>query len=224
MLVLGIETAGRRATVALLDGGTPVVLRSAPGPHSAALLPMIAETLESQGLAPNQLDLIGVASGPGTYTGLRVGVVTAKVLARVSNTPVVGVPTLDAMAATAPESARRVLVALHGYKRRLLIAWFERTEEGTLRQIEEPSLIPASATPRAGEGDAVITDSPELIDGLDGWGALVPVIDGAADTVARLATNRWAAGAKDEVLDLVPTYLRPPAVTLKPSQPSKGAT
>lgn len=180
---------------------------------------MIAEAFESQALDPASLALIGVARGPGTYTGLRVGVVTAKLLGRATGAVVIGVPTLEAMAMQAPSSAKSVFVALHAYKKRLLVALFTRTPQKHLVQTEEPELIVAASldsSPKVGPGDAVITDAPELIPQLDEWGAEVPFLDTSASTVARLARARLALGQVDESVTLAPSYLKPPSVTVKP--------
>ena len=220
MLTLGIETAGKRAGVALFEGEELLVVRSGAGPHSAVLLPMIAEMLASHDRRPGELALIGVARGPGAYTGLRVGVVTAKLLGRATGAVVLGVPTLGAMAAQAPAEATRVLVALHAYKRRLLWTWFDRDRSGALLQSSEPRLTLATAVEAAGPGEAVITDSPELLVDLDRWGAEVPATDSAAEAVARLARARLTTGADDESLELTPRYLKPPAITVKPGNPN----
>jgi tRNA threonylcarbamoyladenosine biosynthesis protein TsaB len=219
VLALGIDTAGRRAGIALADSDEVFVVRSSEGRHSGLLLPMIAEAFESQELDPHELALVGVASGPGTYTGLRVGVVTAKILGRSTGAVVVGVPTLEAMALQAPASVATVYVALHASKKRLLVALFDRKERGRLVARAAPELIHASSLvgePPVGPGAAVITDAPELIPDLDDWGAQVPVLDTSAETVLKLARARHAAGQADESRTLAPSYLKPPPITLKP--------
>jgi tRNA threonylcarbamoyladenosine biosynthesis protein TsaB len=214
MLVLGIDTAGRRAGAALMEDDVVLVARSSVGPHSAVLLPMISEILAGRALAPAAIDLVGVACGPGTYTGLRVGVVTAKALGRATGATVLGIPTLDAMASLAPESARRVLVVLHAYKRRVLCGWYARDGSGRLEIDVTPELLDAGEVPRAVQGEAVITDAATLIADLGTWGAEVRSFDDAATSVARLAASRLAGGAGDEAYTLVPDYLKPPPVTI----------
>jgi len=215
MLILSIDTAGRRVGAALVDGDEVLGTRSSIGPHSAALLPMVSELLASQDVEPAALDLIGVARGPGTYTGLRVGVVTAKVLGRAADAAVVGVPTLDAMARHAPESSHRVLVVLHAYKRRVLSGWYERDDRGLLVADEVPRLTTVDDAPRAGRGEVVITDAEALLPDLERWGADVPVFEDASVFVAHLARERWLKSATDETYSLVPDYLKPPSITLK---------
>jgi tRNA threonylcarbamoyladenosine biosynthesis protein TsaB len=225
VLVLGIDTAGRNASVALVDGDGIGETRERVGPHSATLLPVTAELLRDHGARPEDLDLIGVSRGPGSYTGLRVGVVSAKTLGWATRTPVVGVPTLEARARLAPGRVPRVLVALHAYKKRMLYQWFTRGRGDVLEPEAVPALVQAAEVPRAGAGEAVVTDAPELLDGIDSWRAEVVVPLGtAAQAVAALALARWRLDARDEACSLTPVYLRPPPVTLKPGGfPHPGA-
>jgi tRNA threonylcarbamoyladenosine biosynthesis protein TsaB len=218
MLTLGIDTAGRQASVALLDEDRLVGCISRPGPHSSVLLPLVAELLEDRGISPTELDLIGVSRGPGSYTGLRVGLVSAKAMGWASGTVVLGVPTLEARASLAPSWSLTVLVALHAYKKRMLYLWFDRDDVGEpLWPRGEPELVQAVEVPRAGPGQTMVTDAPELLVELDSWGSeVVSPLETAAVAAALLARRRLASGAVDEVQSLVPVYQRPPSVTLKP--------
>lgn len=100
MLVLGIEAATPVATVGLVDGEKVLAERLINNgrTHSINLLPMIKALLEDAGVEPGSLDGIAVSSGPGSFTGLRIGLATAKTLAQVWEIPVVGVSTLDVLA------------------------------------------------------------------------------------------------------------------------------
>ncbi|MBP3392650.1 MAG: tRNA (adenosine(37)-N6)-threonylcarbamoyltransferase complex dimerization subunit type 1 TsaB [Clostridia bacterium] len=102
MKILVIDTACNLARVALTEDG---VLRKEitvddKRRHSVKLLPAIETLLADCGIAAKELDLIGVTKGPGSFTGLRIGVVTAKTMAYALRIPLVGVNTLDAIAAS----------------------------------------------------------------------------------------------------------------------------
>ena len=216
MAVLGIDTSGRRAGAALLGRGGEVLACAAPatGSHSASLAPGIAGLLRDAGLAPAEVELVGVARGPGSYTGLRVGIVTAKAFGRAVGATVLGVPTLEVMAAQAPEDAPRVLVVLRAYKRRVLVARFRRDVDGKLELVEEAGLLQAESVPR-GEPEAVlVTDAADLLAGLLGCDREVRVDEPLAAAVARHAMRRASAGTPDETASLTPVYLLPPSVTL----------
>jgi len=100
VLVLGIEAATPVASVGIVDGEKVLAERLINNgrTHSINLLPMIKALLEDAGVESGSLDGISVSSGPGSFTGLRIGLATAKTLAQVWEIPVVGVSTLDVLA------------------------------------------------------------------------------------------------------------------------------
>ena len=100
MKILSIESASLAASAALIEDD--VLLAECTSnykkTHSETLLPMIHEVMEMAGTKPEELSAIAVSSGPGSFTGLRIGAATAKGLAYALDIPVIPVPTLDAMA------------------------------------------------------------------------------------------------------------------------------
>ena len=103
--ILAIDTSGPVCGVAVMNGGAIVYEASAINrmTHSVNLLPMIDTACQSAGLTIQELDRIAVVSGPGSFTGVRIGVSTVKGLAHAHNTPCVAVDALEAMAAGAGE-------------------------------------------------------------------------------------------------------------------------
>ena len=103
MRVLAFDTATPATTVALADGETVLERRDDPPAgarprHTSRLLPMIAQLLEEAGCGWDQLDRVVVGVGPGTFTGLRIGVATARALAQARGLELVGVSTLESLA------------------------------------------------------------------------------------------------------------------------------
>lgn len=101
MIVLALDTALELCSVAVLQHGAPRAVRSeamARG-HQERLAPMVAEVMAEAGLGFAGVDRIGVTVGPGSFTGLRVGLAFAKGLGAALSRPVVGVGTLEALAA-----------------------------------------------------------------------------------------------------------------------------
>ena len=102
--------------------------------HSETLLPMIAECLERHGLEPKDVDLFACAAGPGSYTGVRIGVATVKGLASGSGKPCIGVSTLEAMAWQASEFSGIVCCAMDARRSQVYHTRF-LAENGTLTRL-----------------------------------------------------------------------------------------
>ena len=152
MLVLGFDTATPAVSVALHDGERVIAEASALDArrHSELLTPMIAKILADAGASRADLTAIAVGVGPGPYTGLRVGVVTARVLGSVLHLPVSGVCSLDVIAASAVSAvsaapAGPFLVATDA--RRKEVYWARYDAAG--RRIAGPHVGQASAIPDA---------------------------------------------------------------------------
>src|SRR5438105_8794399 len=104
MLILAIDTSGKQGSVALAraDAKAFQLIESAPvagGTFSAQLVPQIAELLTRNNLHKENIDAFAAASGPGSFTGLRVGLAAIKALAEILQKPIVAVPLLQAIAA-----------------------------------------------------------------------------------------------------------------------------
>ena len=104
MIIVGIETSSIQGSVALLEDarvlGETVFRRGMR--HGAELIPSLHALLRDHGLSPGEIDLIAVGTGPGSYTGLRVGIAAAKALSYATGAALVGVPSLDSMVAALP--------------------------------------------------------------------------------------------------------------------------
>jgi tRNA threonylcarbamoyladenosine biosynthesis protein TsaB len=112
--VLGIETSTTQASVALVEGGKVIVERAHDRPKQSAerLLPLIAELLAEAGWQRADLERLGVSVGPGSFTGLRVGIACAQGLSLGLGVPLVGVTSLRAMARAVPDALPGVRCAV----------------------------------------------------------------------------------------------------------------
>ena len=103
MLILAIDTALDACAAAVLDTATTQLIAQESQPmkrgHAEALMPLIARVMKASGIAFASLDRIAVTTGPGSFTGLRVGLSAARGIALAANKPVVGLTTLTAYAA-----------------------------------------------------------------------------------------------------------------------------
>ena len=100
MKILGLDSSGMVAGVAIVEDGLLLAeyTTNYKKTHSQTLLPMVEEIVSMLGIDLKELDAIAVAEGPGSFTGIRIGVSTAKALAVVNNIPVVGVTSLEGLA------------------------------------------------------------------------------------------------------------------------------
>ena len=123
--ILGIETATRAASVAVIFNGKIVAenLRESPQSFSETLLPQVEEVIKVAGAFEN-LDAVAVSIGPGSFTGLRIGLATAKALAYAWGIKIIGVPTLQALAYNFPAS--KVLPLIDAQKNRAYCQLFDR--------------------------------------------------------------------------------------------------
>ena len=211
MLVLGLDTCLNACSVAVLDvgaaGGRVLAHRSeamARG-HQERLAPMAQAVMADAGLAFDRLQRIGATVGPGSFTGLRVGVAFAKGLGSALSIPAVGVGSLEALAAEAPGL---VAAAIDARRDQLYLQDFEDGEP-----LMAPDVLPiAAAAARLAElgmGRALTlvgSGAPLLADTAPGAAVLVP--EGCdARHVARLAAAR-------PVTPIRPLYLRAPDAKL----------
>ena len=151
MLVVGFDTATPAVSVALQDGDRVVAQAFAVDArrHSELLMPMIAKVMADAGASRADLGAVAVGVGPGPYTGLRVGVVTARVLGSVLGVPVYGLCSLDIIAASAAAAhpGREFLVATDA--RRKEVYWARYDQAG--RRVTGPGVGPASSIPHGAD-------------------------------------------------------------------------
>lgn len=209
-LLLGIDTATSAIAVGLSDGAGLLVSRSrldARG-HTEHLAPLIATLVSESGIAMGDLTGIAVGTGPGPFTGLRVGMVTAVTMGHALGVPVHGVCSLDVLAHEAAASGRidgpRLLVATDARRREVYWATYVVADGRAERQggpgVDRPAEVPADvrALPTAGRGPLL---HPDL------FGPPVEPLDVDAGLLALLAARGVAHGLP---LPVEPLYLRRP--------------
>lgn len=157
MRILAIETATRRGSWAISEQGVVVASVEGPADHShAERLPgVLMELLEARGLTPADIDAFAVATGPGSFTGLRIGIATAQGLAMATGRRVIPVPTLDAIAdGAAADPASQgldyIAVWLDGQRREIFAALYALragTAENGDARVPGLLMAPQSAAP-----------------------------------------------------------------------------
>ncbi|TWT74138.1 tRNA (adenosine(37)-N6)-threonylcarbamoyltransferase complex dimerization subunit type 1 TsaB [Allorhodopirellula solitaria] len=232
---LAIEVIGREGSIALLAGTSVIAARSlARHSRAAACLAQTIDELASEFLSNGSLDSLGsvaVASGPGSFTGLRIAVTTAKTLAYALQIPLVAVNSLAAIAELAPAMTaspasqspqrRPVLVGLAAYRGQVYRGRFvpgQAAETGIVSADDWKAEV-LTAAPRPGDangkkaennfifaGDRSVFASTDVRLGPDSWCDDEEV---RAVGVGRVAAGMLARGETTDPIELVPDYLRP---------------
>ena len=124
MRVLGIETSTRRGSAALIDGGNVLLAldHDKPHAHAEALLPLVARLFAETGAAKSSIERVSVGIGPGSFTGLRVGIALGEGIALGTGVPLVGVGSLEAMARGVAQADRPRVALLDAGRGELFVA------------------------------------------------------------------------------------------------------
>jgi tRNA threonylcarbamoyladenosine biosynthesis protein TsaB len=129
--ILAIETSGSIGSIALAEG--PVVIAEEQFPHglkhAAEIVPMIDRLCRERGWLPRDLEHLYVSAGPGSFTGLRIGITLAKTLALATGVKIAAVPSVRVLAENAPAAASHLLIVLDAKRDQIFTARFERQGE-----------------------------------------------------------------------------------------------
>ena len=220
LLVLGIDTATWTAAVGVVRDG--VVLAEATHresrSHTASLPGLVERVLAAAGATVDDVEAVAVSIGPGSFTGLRVGLALAKGLAFAGRIPCVPVATLEALAwaAAAPADAS-VWAAIDARKREVYAACFRATAGGLERLTPDLALSPEALAARLEPPCILVGDASEVYgDVLAGRATLRPFATHhpRGGIVARLGLQRLAAGEGTNPGPLEPVYVRAPDAEL----------
>lgn len=220
MNVLALETATSVCSVALLQDGRIAAESTLDRPraHAEHLVPMIAGTLEYAHLEASEITAVAVSSGPGSYTGLRIGVSTAKGLAAAIGAGLISVPSLLSLADLVRPFAvqdDRIAAALDARRDEAFAALYRVTSAGSLRPLRATTTVrpDEAAEWLGGDGGGILylvgqgwqkmrdrldTRSFRMIEGL------VP----SAAPVARIGAARFERGEIEDVVTFEPYYLK----------------
>ncbi len=218
MIVLGIDTSGYINAVGLADGDRVLadVAYSARTDSMEQIVDNIDTVLKSVNLSLKEVQGIGVGLGPGSWTGIKVGVTVGKMLAFSADKPVAGVPTLEVLAYAARDKSLLVYTVISaGVKDTVYAARYRTSVSGVSQEgeyftgsikdlaplIKEPVLLVGSDIKQY--WDIVIKENPSLKNKIK---SLEARPSGAA--VACLAAVRLKQGKQDDPLSLTPLYLK----------------
>ena len=218
MALLAIDTSSRQLGVALVENDHLLAsyeLLVADHPHAVELPGAVKRLLAAAGTSSRQLDAIAVDIGPGSFTGLRIGLAFAKALAFPAKTPLIGVPSLDVLASNLPYAPSVIIPVVDARQKNIYTARYHFKDGSAVRTSDYLLGKPDELIPRLNEPAIFLGDgcpiyrelilqrcpraqfaAPEL------W---LP----RAATLARLGQERFRQGQRDDPAKLVPLYLYP---------------
>jgi len=243
MRILGIDSATGSASVALIENETLIDehrwhrqcsgylgASESTGNCAEIIVPLIKALLEKKKITPADFSAIAVSIGPGSFTGLRVGLATAKGIAYSGGLPLIGISTLLALAAGVKNFDGIICSLLDARKSDVYMALFRRAGE-SLSRLTEDALLPIDTAIECARrhranagvallriiGDAVEAHQEKLISAFGAkmlldWDHEYPSV---AAQVALLGRERFLRGSLDDLGSLVPVYLRRPAAEVR---------
>ena len=217
MRVLAVETSTLSGGAALLDGELVVgeYVLDVRLTHSERLMAAIDRLLTDAGWTVGELEGLAVAVGPGSFTGLRVGLSTVKGLALALSIPIAAVPTLDAMAAMLPFAALPICPVLDARKGEVYASLYRWDGAGMHRVWEYLAIAPADLAQRLEEPVIVLGDAEDQIHSPYARRIRPPRRGPSPASVGALGYSRLTIGDTVAPADLVPIYLRPSEAELK---------
>jgi tRNA threonylcarbamoyladenosine biosynthesis protein TsaB len=215
-MLLAVDTSTAQMGLAVYDGPREQVIgeyawRSRQR-HTVELAPAVFELLTRCGLTMDDVRALAVALGPGSFTSLRVGLSLVKGFALARGLPLIGIPTLEILAAAQPLSRLPLLVAIQAGRGRLAAGWYKRSKgswqaKGPARvvtvkaladEVKSPVIVCAELT---AEERQVLAGNPEIQIASPAHSVRRPAI------LAEQAWTRWQAGDVDDRATLAPIYL-----------------
>jgi tRNA threonylcarbamoyladenosine biosynthesis protein TsaB len=222
-MLLAVDTSTAQLGLALYDGATVAaeLIWTSRARHTVELAPALSGLLSRVGLTMGGLSALAVAIGPGSFTSLRVGLAFVKGLALARHLPLIGVPTLDAVAASVPVQEIPLAAVIQAGRGRIAVGWYHASESGWTAKGDalSPSKGPIEATTADKLAEAI--HHPTLVVGelsaeerqrLARKRRNIQLASPAQSVrrpalLAELAWNRWQVNEMNDIASLAPIYL-----------------
>lgn len=218
MNILAIDASGLSGSVAYISDyklvGEYYICHKLT--HSQTVMPMLEHLKNMIGLELDKIDAIAVTSGPGSFTGIRIGVATAKAMALAIGVPIIGIPTLDVMANNIT-FADKLICPIMDARRNQVYTSLYKWEESTLQRVEEYLAVPIDELLEkiADQeviflGDGVDVLRSQIVDKMGDKAHFAPSFlhMQRASVLAHLACEAYERGETEDADEFVPMYLR----------------
>ena len=214
-MLLAVDTSTQAIGIALYNDPDVVgeMFWNSANHHTVELTAAVDSLMQRCGVQTEDLSLLVVALGPGTFTGLRIGLAFAKGLALSLHLPMIGVPTFDYMAASQPVSDKPMAIILPAGRKRLAVGWYE-SKDGSWQSSSKPEVLTPDELSEKIDGPTILCGELNEVErqvlGRKWKNALLTSPAQAVRRPAMLAElgwQRWQAGQRDDPVLLSPIYL-----------------
>jgi tRNA threonylcarbamoyladenosine biosynthesis protein TsaB len=217
-MLLAIDTSTRYVGVALYNGAQVISeeVWTSRDYHTVELAPAVAQMMERAGVGVADLRAIAVATGPGSFTGLRIGLALAKGICLARHLPLIGIPTLDIMAAAQPPKQLPLAAAVRAGRGRLAVGWYQATRDGWQAANDIEVLTIQKLSGKITQPTMVCGEFTAEERQLLGRKRVNVILSSPAQSLRRpsylaeLGWRRWQAGQVDDPASLSPNYLQYP--------------
>jgi tRNA threonylcarbamoyladenosine biosynthesis protein TsaB len=225
MQIVAIDTSGRHGSLAVLSGEADqavvlheVVLGSDQR-TAQSLAPALRDLLADVGWPPQTTGMVAVTVGPGSFTGLRIGVTTAKAFAYAVGAEIIGVNTLEVLASQVPRAASPLWAIMDAQRQELFAARFESNGADLVATSDQTRIVSQEKWLAGLQADEQVTGPAlrRLMPRLPAGVISMPeeLWQPTAAAVGKLAWRLYQAGQRNDVWQLVPAYYRPSAAEEK---------
>jgi tRNA threonylcarbamoyladenosine biosynthesis protein TsaB len=235
MKLLALDTSSAVAAVAVLDQDKLIAEYNLnhKKTHSQKMMPMMEEVLKSCELSPKDIDVFGVSLGPGSFTGLRIGITTMKVMAQALGKPLVGVSSLEGLAFNLP-FCREMICPIVDAQRDLLYTGFYQWNEKDLQKVKDHDILHVeeliSFVKERGQKAVFVGDGVEkfrtvLLERLPEQAVFppVPFLLPRASSIGALAMKQAIKEVLQKPEEIVPVYMRKSQAERQLEQRMKGS-
>ena len=213
-MLLAVDTSTTQTGLALFDGSQVLaeMMWQSHQHHTVELAPALAELLKRAEVKISDIEALGVAIGPGSFTSLRVGLSFVKGLALARKLPVVGIPSLDILAAAQPVAKMPLAAILQAGRTRIALGWYKVEEnqwkpEGEIKITTVDALADSIDAPTLVAGELTSEERQRLMRKKAVHLAPPSMCVRRPAILAELAWTRWRSGKVDEAASLAPIYL-----------------
>ncbi len=217
MKVLALETATMAGSIAIIDDNNLIgeVKINVKIAHSERLMSSVDWLLKSSRISIKDIDAFAVSIGPGSFTGLRIGLSTVKGLSYTTNKPIMPVPTLDAFARRLPFCQHLICPMLDARKNEVYAGLYKWADKRCKKIISETAIKPADFLKEINEptvfiGDGAAAYKELIIERLQDKAVFAPLskMSPSASSVAEIAVERLKEGITADPVTLTPFYIR----------------